>query len=160
VTGAVLVIGYGNVLRSDDGLGWYVAERLAHDHRFVGATVLPRHQLTPELAFDCSRADLVILVDASHGPAAGSFAIAPIDPADDGSTTWSHHLGPGTLLALAEELYGRAPVGFAVSVGVESLETGEQLSPAVEAALPEIVDAIAGLVSTWRARAIRDAVHA
>ena len=49
---------------------------------------------------------------------------------------------------------------FAVSVGVESLETGEQLSPAVEAALPGVVDAIAGLVSTWRARPIRDAVHA
>ena len=48
----VLVIGYGNVLRSDDGVGWHVTERLASDARFASVTVLQRHQLTPELALD------------------------------------------------------------------------------------------------------------
>ena len=36
MTPAILVIGYGNVLRSDDGIGWHVAERLAEDPRFDG----------------------------------------------------------------------------------------------------------------------------
>ena len=33
---ASLVIGYGNPLRSDDGVGWHVAERLADDPRLAG----------------------------------------------------------------------------------------------------------------------------
>ena len=43
----VLVIGYGNTLRSDDGAGVVAAERLAEA---IGsrATVLTRHQLLPD----------------------------------------------------------------------------------------------------------------
>jgi hydrogenase maturation protease len=160
VTDEVLIIGYGNVLRSDDGLGWRVAEDLARDPRFAGATILQRHQLTPELSLDWSRADLVVLVDASHGPAAGSFAIERIEAVGAEPTTWSHHLGPGTLRALAVELYGRAADGYSVSVGVGSLETGEQLSTEVTAALPDVVDAIATLIATHIAAPARDAVHA
>ena len=62
----VLVIGYGNPLRGDDGAGWKAAELLAEDPRLAGAVVLARHQLTPELADDVSRASLVVLVDASQ----------------------------------------------------------------------------------------------
>ncbi len=55
MTRKALIIGYGNVLRSDDGIGWHVAERLAADARFDDVTILQRHQLTPELALDVSR---------------------------------------------------------------------------------------------------------
>jgi hypothetical protein len=65
-----LVVGYGNPLRSDDGIGWVIAGRLATDPRFAGTDVLQRHQLTPELALDISRAGLVVLVDARSGPPA------------------------------------------------------------------------------------------
>jgi hydrogenase maturation protease len=148
MTGGVLVVGYGNVLRTDDGLGWHAAERLADDPRFDGV-VLGRHQLTPELALDLSAAAFVVLVDASHGPPAGTFTIARVEPATDaGTTTWSHHLSPPGLVALAHELYGEAPDVFLVSCGVESLELGERLSPVVEAALPQVVDAVVELVAS------------
>ena len=52
----VLVIGYGNALRTDDGFGWHAAGRLAADPRLDGAEILQLHQLTPELALDISRA--------------------------------------------------------------------------------------------------------
>jgi hydrogenase maturation protease len=68
VTGAgVLVVGYGNSLRGDDGVGWHAAGRLAADPRLAGARVLARHQLTPELAVDVAQASLVVLVDAVAG---------------------------------------------------------------------------------------------
>ena len=35
MTGGVLVVGYGNALRTDDGLGWHAAERLADDPRLA-----------------------------------------------------------------------------------------------------------------------------
>ena len=147
MTDGVLVIGYGNALRTDDGLGWHAAERLADDPRLDGVTVIRRHQLTPELALDVSRAALVVLVDASHGPPAGTFTIEEVPRTGSSATAWSHQLSPSSLVALARELYGRAPDVFLVSVGVASLEMGDRLSPVVEAALPRLVDAVAELVA-------------
>ena len=54
MTDGVLVVGYGNALRTDDGVGWHAAERLADDPRLADATVIAVHQLTP----DCPSADL------------------------------------------------------------------------------------------------------
>ena len=148
MTDGVLIVGYGNALRTDDGVGWHAAERLADDPRLDGSEVLRRHQLTPDLALDISRAALVVLVDASHGPPAGTFTVARVDRADSTATTWSHHLGPPSLVALAHELYGRAPDVYLVSVGVASFEMGDRLSPVVEAALPRVIDAVVQLVAS------------
>lgn len=154
MTGGVLIIGYGNVMRSDDGVGPFVAERLAVDKRLVAATVLRCHQLTPELALDVAQAGLVVLIDAALGPEPGTLCIRSlVDTAGDraviGETgAFSHHLEPSTLVALTRELYGATPDVLVVSVGVASLELGETLSPAVEAAMPQVADAVAALVLT------------
>jgi len=147
VTPGALVIGYGNVLRSDDGVGWHVAERLDNDPRFDGVTVLQRHQLTPELSLDVSRADLVVLVDASQGHPAGTFTIERVSAVEHSTTTWSHRMEPATLVGLAQELYGHSPEVHLVSVGVASLDVGDRLSPALEAAVPRVVDAMAELLA-------------
>ena len=148
MTGGVLVVGYGNVLRTDDGLGWHAADLLADDPRLAGATVIRCHQLMPELALDISTAALVVLVDANYALPAGSFTVTQVERASDAGTTWSHQLSPPSLVALAHELYGRAPEVFLVSAGVESLELGDRLSPVVEAELPRVVDAVADLVAS------------
>jgi hydrogenase maturation protease len=44
-----LLIGYGNPLRGDDGLGWQVADQVARDAD-KSIKVVATHQLTPELA--------------------------------------------------------------------------------------------------------------
>lgn len=148
MTDGVLIVGYGNALRTDDGVGWHAAERLADDPRLDGSEVFRRHQLTPDLALDISRAAFVVLVDASHGPPAGTFTVERVDRAVSTATTWSHHLGPASLVALAHELYGRAPDVYLVSVGVASFEIGDRLSPVVEAALPRVIGAVAELVAS------------
>jgi hydrogenase maturation protease len=147
MTGRALIIGYGNVLRTDDGVGRQVAEGLALDPRLAAATVLGVHQLTPELALDLSRADLLVLIDAGHGPAAGTCTVERVAGSGRIADTWSHHLDPAGLVALAGELYGHAPAAFVVTVGVESLDAGDRLSPVLEAALPRVVDAVVGLVT-------------
>ena len=146
MTSAPLVVGYGNALRTDDGLGWHAAELLVDDPRLDGTTVFARQQLTPELALDFSRATFVVLVDASHGHPPGTFTIQPLEQAEGTGTTWSHHLDPTGLVSLAHELYGRAPDVYVVSVGAASLEIGDHLSPLLEAVLPRVVDAVAELV--------------
>jgi hydrogenase maturation protease len=147
----VLVIGYGNPLRSDDGVGPAVAERLAGDPRLAGAVVLAVHQLTPELAVDVSRASLLVLVDAADGLAAGAVDVRRlVDPEAvilDASRSMTHHVGPGSLVGLARALFGTAPPVVMVSVGVASFEAGERLSPAVEGAVPRAASAVIDAVA-------------
>ena len=152
MTGDVLVIGYGNTLRTDDGVGRHAAERLADDPRLDGARVIARHQLTPELALDISRAALVVFVDASSRPSAGHFTVEPMEPTSRHGARWSHHLDPPSLLDLTGELYGRVPDAVLISVGVESVLPGDRMSPMVEASLPGLIDAVAELIADHAAR--------
>jgi hydrogenase maturation protease len=59
----VVVIGYGNTLRSDDGAGQQVAT-LVEDWQLPQVRSLAVHQLTPELAAELATAQMVIFVDA------------------------------------------------------------------------------------------------
>jgi Ni,Fe-hydrogenase maturation factor len=165
----VLVIGYGNALRTDDGVGWHAARLLAGDPRLADVGVVAEHQLTPELAFDLSLASLVVLLDATTetpagtvtvrsiaepgGAAAGRGAGTGAGPRSPGKAAGvppgasSHHVDPELLLVLARQLYGRAPEAVVVSVGISEMGLGEGLTPAVEAALPAVADIVARLVA-------------
>lgn len=148
----VLVVGYGNTLRSDDGVGARAAEALAEDPRLAGANVLAVHQLAPELALEMSRASLVIFVDASAEEAPGAVAVRRLvdGPGRPATGTTSHHVGPQELVTVAAELYEATPEVVVVSVGVATMEVGEALSPDVAAALPAVSDAVVGLVAAHR----------
>jgi hydrogenase maturation protease len=161
----VLVIGYGNALRTDDGVGWHAARLLAGDPRLADVVVVAEHQLTPELAFDLSLASLVVLLDATTETPAGTVTVRSI--AEPGAAAGeaagvppgasSHHVDPELLLVLARQLYGRAPEAVVVSVGVSEMGLGEGLTPAVEAALPAVADIVARLVAEHDARAGEEA---
>jgi hydrogenase maturation protease len=147
MTAGVLVVGYGNPLRGDDGFGCHVAGLLAADPRLEGATVLARHQLTPELATDIASASLVVLVDASVDDAApGSVAVRSIQPRRDSPLSWSHHLDPAALAGLADALYDDVPPMVLVSVAGGSFAEGGRLSPALQRVLPEVVERVARVV--------------
>jgi hydrogenase maturation protease len=143
----ILIVGYGNPLRSDDGIGWHAARLLATAPWLDGARVLARHQLAPELAEDVSRASLVVLVDAAAEGNPGSVSVRRIGLPPPTPITWSHHLSPETLAGLAEALYGAVPPIVLVSVAAESFAEGDGLSSALKRALPEVVEAIVGVVT-------------
>ena len=148
----VLVIGYGNLLRSDDGVGWHAAGRLLGDPRLEGAEVITCHQLTPELAADVARASLVVLIDASvNRGAPGSVVVRRIQPwGDPPPLAWSHHLDPAALAGLASALYEAAPPMVVVSVAGASLALGDRLSPILQRALPGVVETVAEVVREHR----------
>jgi hydrogenase maturation protease len=150
MTDAVLVIGYGNSLRSDDGAGPLAASLLAHDIRSRRLRVLQCHQLTPELAVDLSSVSRAILIDAevpAHGAdqqprGEGSrVTVRAIEPLATDANRISHHLDAASLLALTRELYGSSPRTWLVSVRGDSFEVGEDVSADVRAALPAVVEA-------------------
>ncbi len=147
MTDEIVIVGFGNSLRTDDGLGWHAAQRLAADPRFAGITVLQRHQLVPELSFEISGAALVVFIDATTSLPPGQVGVEQVQPLGRTSDTWSHHVSPSTLVSLSHQLYGRAAEVSVVSCGVQSVEFGDRLSPAVEAAMPNVIAAVAELVA-------------
>jgi hypothetical protein len=70
-----------------------------------------------------------------------------VRPRPAAPATWSHHPSPETLAGMAQALYGAVPPMVLVRVTAASLAEGEQLSVAVERALPEVVEAVAELVT-------------
>ena len=140
------IIGYGNPLRGDDSLGWHAARLLAGLAPVHGAEVLTRHQLMPELAEPVSEAATVIFVDAASEGAPGLLRWRRVEP-QPGPASFTHHLSPEALLGMAMELYGRCPRAFAVSIAGGDFTCGEELSPAVRAALPALVGLVEKLLS-------------
>jgi len=124
--GDFLVIGYGNTLRSDDGVGAKVAAAI-DAQALSGVTALVRHQLTPELAETIFEARAVVFVDAAVD-AAAEVQVRRLEPAD-GAQLMAHAADPRTLLALARQLFGRCPPAWWLTIPVENLEFGEELSP-------------------------------
>ncbi len=139
MTRNALIIGYGNPLRGDDGVGQAVAQAFADDAAIDGIDALACHQLTPELAERFAAAARVVLVDAAAGCEAGGVSVIPLQPAPAPASTLGHHVEPSQLLHLAQSLYGRSPEAYLVTVGAGSLQLGEGLSAPVMAALPEVI---------------------
>lgn len=135
------VIGYGNPLREDDGLGFEAAAALCaglSDREDV--EVHACHQLTVDLAEVLSRAECAVFVDAANeGEEAGRVRLRRLTASDPAAGSFTHHLTPGTLLGLCRALYGRAPEGVLVSVSGAEFGFGDGLSPRVGLALPGVV---------------------
>jgi hydrogenase maturation protease len=139
----LLVIGYGNELRGDDGVGAWVARAVAA-RQWPGVRALAIHQLLPELAEALSEAEQAVFVDARLG-AEGTVELRPL-VAEAMVGASGHTWGPQGLLAAARALYGRAPTAWLLTVPAQNLEHGESLSAAAERGAAEAVRHIASLV--------------
>lgn len=162
-----LVIGIGNPLRGDDGIGWRLAAQLP-----VGSGLVVRccQQLTPELAADLALVERVLFLDAWLEPAPGHQAAranrrlggvqpqsqpphrlqltqigalgepGPSMPVWAGAAPWggaSHGLSPFALLALSQALYGQAPRAHQLLLPAHGFGHGEGISPALAGRLAE-----------------------
>ena len=132
-----LLLGVGNPLRGDDGLGWHAAAALAAQPRLTDTNVIIRHQLTPELAEDIATARLAVLIDACLGDTPGCVSVREVTPAPGSS--WSHQLRPEDVVGLAHAVFGAVPQVFLVTVSGARFGYGSQLSPAVRDRLPNVL---------------------
>jgi hydrogenase maturation protease len=141
---SVWVIGYGNTLRRDDGVGPKVADAVAA-LALPGVQALACPQLTPELAEPISQARLVVFVDAAVDlPREVRFR--KLTPAES-SQIMAHAADPRTMLALARDVFGRAPEAWWLTIPAEDLGFGEELSAAAKAGLKNALDKILELVA-------------
>jgi len=125
-----LVIGIGNPLRSDDGLGWAVAEQLALDGD-TDYDIQTVHQLTPEIAQRMAAANLVIMIDASYEGEPGELCIRSVSPSAQPGAVGTHYTTPEELAALTAGIYGRCPPVVVVTMTGVDFGVGEQFSEVV-----------------------------
>ena len=138
-----LVIGLGNPLMGDDGVGWHVAERLASDPRLpesveamCGGTDLLRHGGQME---GRSR---VILIDAIQDDAQpGSVLVfGETLPEMDSRQEHAHHLSAVQAIQLLKMMVA-APIAL-LGISISSAVTQTELSPAVDGRMASILDRV------------------
>jgi hydrogenase maturation protease len=153
----VLIIGYGNTDRQDDGVAWHIlagiGRRLgrpvpvSYDDEFDASDASPRLmfvlQLTPELAETLAEYERVCFVDAHTGNVPDDLNIA--DLASEFQTSpFTHHMTPATCLALARSVYGRAPRARLVSVRGYEFGFSRALSSRTAALADQAIEQIMG----------------
>lgn len=143
-----LIIGYGNPLRGDDGLGRYAARRLRERISLPELQVIESHQLTPEMAEPISESEVTVFIDADQSTAPGEVRLCRLDPAPAETPSLTHHVSPRSLLSLAEILYGNRPEAYLLSAGAAAFAFEEALSPIADAALEKVVECACHLVRT------------
>ena len=110
----VLLLGFGNPARADDGLGPAVAERI-EKLNLPGITVDSDYQLTIEDSAAVAENDIVIFADASVN-CAEPFTFEPLLAADAAGSFSSHSVEPVEVMTLAENLFKSKAKAFMLCV--------------------------------------------
>ncbi|MFZ0737178.1 MAG: HyaD/HybD family hydrogenase maturation endopeptidase [Candidatus Acidiferrales bacterium] len=147
-----VVIGVGNTILSDEGVGVHAARLLQDDPRVpAGVTILDGGTIGLELIPYASDASRVLLLDAMNsGSAPGTLArMTGRDLLGKTAGRGVHQLGVADLIA-ALFLVSASPQDI-VLLGVQPANTdwGTTLSPAVEAALIPMVNAALAQLQVW-----------
>jgi len=153
----VLIIAYGNPLRSDDGVAWRAADVLGERFSTPDVEILRLHQLAPELADTVCDFDRVIFVDAALsrglGIEPGTVRVEEIRAETPDPARFTHAFSPQKVVGMAAALYGANPRAFAVTLCGANFDHGSALSAIVEDALPALISTVERLVQEAESKA-------
>ena len=116
----ILVIGFGNPGRGDDGLGPALAERLGALH-LPGVTVESDYQLSVEHASLAAEHEIVVFADAALD-AAEPFYFRSVTAARSQPSFTSHGISPAEVLHLAGACYEAHPAGYLLGIRAHETE--------------------------------------
>ncbi len=143
--GRVVVLGVGNLLLSDEGVGVHVANKLMEMDLPPGVQVVEGGTDGFRLMNVVTGAARLIVVDAvkGGGPPGSIYKFdiedAPTYP--DEYKTSVHQIGILEVVHLSE-LIGEAPETTIIGVEPKSLDMGMELSPEVEAKVSRIIELV------------------
>ena len=135
----ILVIGIGNPLRCDDGVGPYVAECI-EAKGIKGIIVWVSQQLQLEDLERMLGFKRIILVDASMVGSPLDFR--PIENSTGHVLSSSHHLSAETFISIAKSIYHKELQLHLCSIKGHSFEVGDKISPHVLKCAHEAVELI------------------
>jgi hydrogenase maturation protease len=152
--GAILVLGLGNSLLSDDGVGVHVVAALQSE---LGArpdvTLCDGGTLGLALLPDLERARSLILVDAGElKSAAGDIRCFEGEAMDQrlvGKKRTAHEVAAADLLDAAALTTGRPANRVLIAIQPASTEWGLEPTPAVGAAIPKVRRTVLSYIERW-----------
>ncbi len=151
----VVVVGLGNPLLTDDAIGVRAAELLATRLATTGVDVVQSAwggMRFVDLLAGYDRAIIVDAIEWRHGPPGTIYRLTPDEAIPTLRAVSYHDVSLGTALALGRTLDIPLP-SETVFFAVEAQETrtfGEQMTPAVQAALPELVRRVEAQLMQWK----------
>ncbi len=129
----ILVVGVGNSLRGDDGVGLYLVRRLGE---WFGGRLNCMEANDADILFaeQIAGYDELLVIDAMVLENGESFSVIKLEPTDTyvPSGFVSHIFEWGAVLALARDIYGKSPKASVLGVSTSNFEFSEALSPACE----------------------------
>jgi hydrogenase maturation protease len=150
----LLLLGYGNPDREDDGVAWHILRalttRLGLSAPDSYEDEFPEHaeiefafylQLTPEMAEDVSAYDQVCFVDAHTGNIPEPVRLIDVQ-SEFQASPFTHHLTAQSLVSMCETIYGKKPDAALLSVLGHRFLFSRQLSEETARLVPEAVELI------------------
>jgi hydrogenase maturation protease len=144
-----LIIGVGDVRRSDDGVGSVVAERLLVAGLPEGVTVTEGAAGGLDLVIEMEDFDRVIIIGAfDTGAAPGTVTVFTPDDLDAGTVVVADSPRRVSLVDVLElaTMAGVAPEAHIVAVQPNMIAPGYELTEEVEGAVEEACEAVRGIV--------------
>lgn len=150
----LLIIGYGNPDREDDGVAWHILHALtiklglispeSYEDEFPEFDTVNFAfylQLTPEMAEDVSAYEYVCFIDAHTGNIPEPIRLITVE-SEFQHSPFTHHLTPQSLLSMCETLYGQKPDAALLSVRGHRFLFSRELSRETAALVPQAVELI------------------
>jgi hydrogenase maturation protease len=139
----IVILGVGNLLLSDEGVGVHVANRLMEMELPPGVEVIEGGTDGFRLMNVVTEADRLIVIDAVKGGASPG-SIYRFDVKDAPSypqvyKTSVHQIGILEVIHLSE-LVGRTPETTIIGIEPKSMAMGLELSPEISEKLPRIIE--------------------
>ena len=141
----MLIIGCGNLLRGDDGLGIHLIKELGKLHLPENVKLIDAGTISIDMLFQMEAVDKVIIVDAVEGglEPGNIYRLTKEDLASPSANPISlHELKLEHTLKIGEKILGDKFPSEIIIFGVEVGEVKESiaLSPKVEKSLPRLID--------------------
>jgi hydrogenase maturation protease len=150
----VLIVGYGNPDREDDGVAWHILRALtiklglpspdSYEDEFPESAMVDFAfclQLTPEMAEDISAYQHVCFVDAHTGSIPKPVRLIEVE-SEFQPSPFTHHLTPQSLVSMCEIIYGKKPQVALLSVLGHRFLFSRELSGETAALVPQAVELI------------------
>jgi len=138
------LIGVGNILRTDDGIGAYISKQI-ENLRLSGVDCLIVQQLQVELIEDLLHYQTIIIADASLGDS--EVDLSPLNRLDAGMAS-SHQIDAGMLFSVAKNIYQKDLDIYICAVKGEDFSIGDKITTAVLARANTAVELIRNFIAS------------
>ena len=148
----MLVVGYGNPYRADDGAGYWAAVEYQSHSQDSDVQVIAVETLTPAIVEQMADAECVVFLEGSGNGRPGSIVQQGVFPDETVAGVYaSNCLTPAVAVQACKLIYQRSPKVVLFSVKGANLGFGYGVSPVVKATFLELMQRLDAILIPARA---------